>query len=104
MGRKSAKSPPGSLPPRDNCLAPAVCQAASVAIRGGDQYFDNLFITIGRIEELARDLGTNGVLALCRPFFARTTVGMSTVDLDLIMHHANLNLIVVSVIAGGFVL
>jgi PPK2 family polyphosphate:nucleotide phosphotransferase len=30
--RKSAKSPPGSLPPRGNCLAPAVGHAASVAV------------------------------------------------------------------------
>jgi hypothetical protein len=61
VGRKSTKSPPGSLPPRDNCLAPAVDHAASIAVRGGDQCFDNLFIAIERIEELARDLGTNAV-------------------------------------------
>ena len=66
MGQKSAKSPPGRLPPRDNCLAPAVGHAASVAVRGGDQCFDNLFIAIERIEELARDLGTNAGTAMMR--------------------------------------
>jgi hypothetical protein len=88
VGRKSAKSPPGRLPPKDNCLAPAVGHAASVAVRGGDQCFDNLFIAIERIEELAWD------------FLLAPTVGMSRCRFRF--DRANLNLIVVPVPAGGF--